>query len=204
MSYPDEPTLAPIAERLRERTQPLAPNDEEYGYAHAYLCEVGEVFDPDGDIPPMAPLLDPDLCPDWALGWLAQMVGVALPAGVSPADARTIIRKVSGFQRGTRAALAAAAGLYLTGGKTVYFRERDQTAADPPYSLQIVTLVSETPDPAATLAAILRQKPGGIVLDYHTIVGWDYLQMSASYATYAALPPKFATYSDLRDNHPTG
>jgi hypothetical protein len=87
------PILVAIAERLRDRTAPLAPDDDAHGYAHAYLCgslgaifaEVAEVFDPEGDTPPLAPLLDPTLCPAWALPWLAQMVGIVLPDGLSEA-----------------------------------------------------------------------------------------------------------------------
>jgi hypothetical protein len=208
MTYPFEPTLAEIAERLRERTAPLAPNDERYGYAHAYLCgamgavlvEVAEVFDPEGDIPPMAPLLDPDLCPGWALPWLAQLVGVALPAGISDDDARTLIHHVSGFQRGTPAALRAAAGLFLTGNKSVYFRERDANAADPPYTLEVVTLTGETPDPAATLTALMAQKPGGLVLTYRTVEGQDWQAVSESGKTWRSARAAYATWRDLRDN----
>ena len=154
MSYPDKPELAPTGERLRDRTAPLAPHDDRYGYAHAYLCgslgaifdEVAEVFDPEGDIPPMAPLLDPELCPDWALPWLAQFVGIVLPAGIPPDDARALIHSVYGFRRGTPAAMRAAAALYLTGTKTVNFRERDPDSPDPPYTLEVVTLEDELPE----------------------------------------------------------
>jgi hypothetical protein len=208
MSYPDEPTLTAIAERLRERTQPLAPNDDEYGYAHAYLCgamgaafvEVAEVFDPEDDLPPIAPLLDPDLCPTWALPWLAQLVGVAIPAGVTPEDARTLIRDVSGFQRGTPAALRAAAGLFLTGNKSVQFRERDGSSADPAYTLEVVTLTGETPDPAKVLAALMAQKPGGIVLNYRTVEGQDWQALAESGKTWRSARTTYATWRDLRES----
>jgi hypothetical protein len=184
-----EPDHTPLGARLRERTQPLAPDDDLYGYAHANLSEaigrmleqVAEVFDPEGeDVPPFAPLLDPDLCPDWALEWLGQLVGVRLPVGVAPDTARTLIKDVAGFRRGTPAALTAAASFFLTGTKTVYFNER---LANDPYRLGVITLVAETPDPAQVLAAILAQKPGGIVLSYSAIAG--------------------QTYRDLRDHPPT-
>jgi hypothetical protein len=208
MPYPNEPDLASIGDRLRERTAPLAPHDDQYGYAHAYLCgslgaifrEVAEVFDPEGDLPPMAPLLDPALCPDWALPWLAQFVGIKLPVGIGPEDARTTIHSVAGFKRGTRAALRAAAGLFLTGSKTVYFRERDPSALDPPYTLEVVTLTDETPDPAAVLRALLAQKPGGIVLNFRTVVGWDYQEMTAAGGTYLVQSATFTTYYKLNRN----
>jgi len=133
MTYPAEPTHTPIGARLRERTQPLAPDDANYGFAHAYLCEamaqpfleVQQVFDPEGDVPPVAPLLDPDLCPAFALPWLAQLVGITLPPGLSEDASRALVQSVWGFRRGTPAAMMAAAQLYLQGAKTVFFRERD-------------------------------------------------------------------------------
>jgi hypothetical protein len=175
---------------------------------HAHLCQalmvmlgqVAEVYDPADPLPPVAPLLDPETCPDWALGWLAQLTGTVLPASVTPDQARTLITSVSGWQRGSRAALRAAAGLFLTGTQTVYFRERDPTSPDPPYTLEVVTQENETPDPAAVQRALLAQKPGGIVLNYRTVVGWDYQQMTEEDGPYRALPGVFSTYRHLAYN----
>jgi hypothetical protein len=147
MSAPD---ASPFGDRLQERTRPLAPDDAAYGFAHAILCEalskpflqVQELFDPEGDLPPVAPLLDPMLCPDWALSWLAQLVGITIPTGTPPDAARSLIVSVSGFRRGTPAAIAAAVQAVLTGSKTVFFRERD---GGNPYALEIVTLTAEVP-----------------------------------------------------------
>jgi hypothetical protein len=201
------PATSPFGDRLQERTRPLAPDDAAYGFAHAILCEalskpflqVQEVFDPEGDLPPLAPLLDPALCPDWALPWLAQMVGIVIPTGATPDAARSLIVSVGGFRRGTPAAITAAAGFYLTGTKTVYFRERDGGSA---YRLEVVTLTAETPNPAQTQAAILASKPAGIILSYRTVDSWDYQQMTTEGGTYAQLKVKYATYRDLRDRHP--
>jgi hypothetical protein len=202
------PATAPYGERLRERTQPLAPDDERYGYAHWILCEsiarifleLQEVFDPDDPtVPPVAPILSVDLCPDWALPWLGQFVGVQLPVGIAPDAAREAIRSVAGWSRGTRRALEAAAGFYLTGAKTVYFRERDAGNA---YALEVVTVTAETPDPAQVLAALAAQKPAGIILRYRTVEGWDYEQVILTGDTYADLTAAYATYDDLRRNEP--
>ena len=67
--------------------------------------------------------------------------------------------------------------------KTVYFRERDQDTPDPPYYLEIVTLDAETPDPQKVREAIMAQKPGGIVLNYRGVTGWDYEEMTGEAAT---------------------
>ena len=201
-----EPVHTPLGERLRERTQPLAPNDELYGYAHAYLCEgigrmlaqVAEVCDPEGDLPPLAPLLDIDLCPDWALPWLAQWVGVRLPSGVSESEARALIRSVAGFSRGTPVAIEAALASVLTGTKTVFFRERDGS----PYRLEVVTLTGETPDPAATLAVLKTQIPGGIVLSYRTVESWDWQQVVATIATWADVTTTYTTWRNFVERTP--
>ena len=202
------PVHSPQGARLRERTQPLAPADEQHDYAHAHLCEalgkpleqVGQVFDPDGDVPPLAPILDVDLCPAWALPWLGQIVGVQLPQGVDETTARELIRNVAGFQRGTPAALRAAAGLYLSGSKTVYFRERDEGDA---YRLEVITRTAETPDPAAVLAALLAQKPGGIVLAHRTIDTWDYQEMTRRGGSYAQQTNAYASYVHLSLDQPS-
>lgn len=197
-----EPVLTSLGERLRQRTSPLAPSDELYGWAHAILCgalgkaleQVGEVFDPPDPVPPGAPLLDVELCPDWALPWLAQIVGVTIPSGATPAQARALISDVAGWQRGTPAALEAAAAQYLTGTKTVYFRERD---AGDPYALEVVTITAETPDPAAVQAALMRQKPGGIVLTSRQTETWDWQQVVQDVATWTALKTTYATWQGV-------
>src|SRR5262245_2747290 len=197
------PTL-PYGARLRGRTQPLAPEDDLYAWAHWILCEsigrifleVQEVFDPEGDIPPVAPILSVDLCPAWALPWLAQFLGVTIPAGTDPGTARELIRNVSGFQRGTAGAMRAAAGLFLTGNQTVYFRERDGGA----YQLEVVTLDSETPDPDMVLRALMAQKPGGIILRYRSKTGWDYQALTALGLYYRDIAVQYSSYRALTLN----
>lgn len=199
------PELSALGERLRERTAPLAPTDAQHGWAHALLCEaimvmgeqVADIYDPPDPIPPGAPLMDPELCPDWALPWLGQLVGAQLPAGATPEQARELISSVVGWKRGTPAALEAAAAMYLTGNKAVYFRERD---GGDPYALEVVTLVGETPDPQATLAALMAQKPGGILLRYRTVAGQDWQAVKDSGRTWRQARTHYAIWRDLRDN----
>ena len=207
---PVPPELSPWGERLRERTAPLAPDDHLHGWAHARLCEalskvferVGPIYDPEDGLPG-SPLVDVDRCPDWALPYLAQMVGVTIPPGMDADTARAGIRDVAGWKRGTPAALRAAAGQHLTGDKTVFFRERDPTGADPAYTLEIVTLTDETPAPAAVEAALRAQKPAGIVLYYRTVEGWDYQELDATGPnTYAVLDDTYPTYLKLREGPP--
>jgi hypothetical protein len=208
MTYPREPDLVPTGDRLRERTQPLAPDDARYGFAHAYLCQAlgvafqqaQEVADPEGDVPPLAPILDPGLAPDWALPWVAQLVGVRLPANIGPDEARVLITEARGFKRGTRESIYAAASYWLTGDKTMYFRERD---AGDPYALEVVTLDSETPDPEAVRDALIAQKPAGLILRYRQVTGWDYEELTLTGDTYAVVATDFATYATLTANEPS-
>jgi hypothetical protein len=135
-------------ERLEERTQPLQPNDEQYGWAHAILCEtlaqpflqVAELIDPPDPYPPWGPLFDLAACPGWALPWLAQAVGVRLPTGLSEDQQRSFIGEASGHRVGTADAMRAAANLTLVSSKppappTMWFRERNGSA----YRLEVVT-----------------------------------------------------------------
>jgi hypothetical protein len=202
------PVLSSLGERLRERTEPLAPTDAEHGYAHAHLCEaiglmlqqVAEIYDPPDPLPPGAPLLDPELCPDWALPWLAQLVGVHLPPSFTPDQQRTYISSVAGWRRGTPEALRAAARAFLSDPEaTVYFNER---LANDPYRLGVVTLASQTPDPALVQAAILAQKPGGIVLDYASITGQTYRSVRAEVDSYREARSTWSSYRDMRDHLP--
>lgn len=58
--------------------------------------------------PGWSQLVDIDRCPDFALPWLGQLVGVNIPAGLSRADMVTRIKERSGFQRGTVSSLVSA------------------------------------------------------------------------------------------------
>ena len=201
------PNHTPLGERLEDRTDPLAPTDHDHGYAHAHLSEalsrgliqLQQVFDPEDGTPPFTPLLDPQTCPAWGLPWLAQLVGASIPQTATEDQARQIITGLASHRRGTTSMLEAAAGLYLTGNKTVYFRERD---GGDPYRLEVVTLDSETADPDAVRAALQAQKPGGIVLVYREVAGWDYQAMTAAGGTYAQLSAAFSSYANLAHNEP--
>lgn len=124
-------------------------------------------------------LTDPETAdPEW-LPWLAQLVGVPLPAGLSTAEARDAVRFASaGWRAGTKASIAAAARTALTGSQ--FARVFDHSISDPgnggPFDVMVVTVSSETPSSAAVLDAIVRRgaKPAGVVLhhrDYES--SWD-------------------------------
>lgn len=210
-----EPEMSQWGARLRERTQPLQPDDYLYEWTHAILCEalakpylqICELIDPPEPYPPWGPLFDLNACPDWALPWLAQIVGIRLPAGATGTEVRRIIKEAAGHNVGTVKAIRVSLEGTLVSANppappTIYFRERDGSA----YRLEVVTLDPETPDPELTQKVLEAVVPGGLVLDYRHIEGWDYQAMTDKYAatagTYADLAADYTTYRDLRENLP--
>jgi hypothetical protein len=181
----------------------MAQRDADYNFAHAYLCEgmmrpwaqVAEVVDPPDPWPPWSPIFNVDICPDWALPWLAQIVGIILPSSISPTDARTVMKALSNMARGGPDAIKTVAGLFLTGSKSMFFRERDGGDA---YVLEIVSLNNETPDPSAVRRAILTQKPGGIVLNYRTVDTWDHEALASYHYLHKNLHGLYPTHRDLK------
>jgi hypothetical protein len=202
-----EPDYTFLGERLAERVAPLQPPavDVQYDYAFGNLCEammrmyenVALLVDPGGDWAPWEVLFNVNVCPEWALPWLAQVVGVRLPSTVTGNDARAYIKGLTFEQVGKPATIKAVIGMYLTGGKQVYFRERDDGDA---YMLEVVTIADETPDVAAVLRAIKMSVPAGIVVDYHTVGGWDYQAMTTEGGPYSDLPTKFSSYRNMSGN----
>jgi hypothetical protein len=197
-----------FAARLYAMLEPLAQLDADAGWSLLILINaIGGMFQevetwvrdtPDG--PGWSPLLDLTRCPSEALPWLAQFAGVRIPGGLTDAEQRAWIASTSGFWRGTTSALIGAAKATLTGTQTVLFRERyggPVTSPEYAYYLTVNTYTSETPDAAATKAALLSQKPAGIVLVYATVAASSYSAVSLSYATYTALGAAFPTYGAL-------
>lgn len=203
---PAELTPDSYAERLYAALAPIALRDPDHGWALLILVNaIGGMFQEPEDLardtpegPGWSALMDLDRCPDMALPWLAQFVGVRPLPGSTEDEQRLRIASTDGFKRGTPAAIRGAVEATLTGNRIVYFRERDPNGADPPYTLEVVTLTAETPDPGATLAALLAQKPGGIVLTYRTVLGQDWQELQQSGNTWRQARTTYATWRDMR------
>jgi hypothetical protein len=203
-----EPDYTRLGARLAERAAPLQPPDVDvqYGYAFGNLCEammrcyeqIASLVDPEDETyPPWGVLFDVDVCPAWALPWLAQVVGVRLPKSVTGDAAREYIKTLSFESVGRPDTIKTIVTAPLTGSKTVFFRERDDGDA---YRLEIVTLTSETPDPAELQRAIESSVPAGIIVAYRAIAGWDYQQMTTEGGKYLLLPPRFDNYQNMSEN----
>lgn len=205
---PDRPDdTRSYAERFYAELEPLQYSEPLTGWALLYyVSAIGEMFQDvkdlagdvvvDGEVVPgWSVVVDLDRTPNKALGWLAQFVGVTLRPGLGDTDQRAWIRSTDGWRRGTRASMVGALRPYLSGTRTVLFRERYPDSA---YKLMVVTRWGETPDPAAALSALLTQKPAGIVLDYHTINGRDYQEVKDDNANYTAARTAYANYDVMR------
>jgi len=122
-------------------------------------------------------LLDATRVPDEAIAYLAQFVGVQVTKGMSYADQRTQLVGLANWKRGTVAAIQAAPLPFLTGSQTVIVKERFNNN---PYALEVMTYASETTDQNKVLAALISQKPAGLVLTYVVFSGQKAFTMRSS------------------------
>jgi hypothetical protein len=206
---PDELLPDTFAARLYAMLEPLAQQDGNAGWSLLIFCNaIGVMFQQietlvrdTADGPGWSSLLDLDRCESDALGWLGQFVGVRIPPALDDAQQRAWIASTDGFRRGTVAAMISAAKATLTGTQTVLFRERSggpTTAPAYAYYLTLNTYTSETPNAAATHAALLAQKPAGIVLIYAAVSASSYSAVALGHASYTALEAAYSTYAALR------
>lgn len=196
--------MAHLAEDIYANLGPFA-DDDVSGELRDFLAalvgpleDVADVLSETDDHLPWEMALDVDQAPASALPWLAQWVGVRLDEADSEAVRRDRIRTPDGFARGTRASIAAAARRTLTGTRRVVIRERTPDA----YNLYIRTAANETPNPAATEAAIVGQKPAGIVLDYEAVTAMSYIDLDADHADYDAVAIAFSDYDQISETTP--
>jgi hypothetical protein len=193
------PVVSDTAERLYARLGPIVAEDEDYGWAFLHLVEAatrpldeveGLARDTE-DGPGWSSLMDPDTAPEWALGWLAQFVGVSLLGNLDVASQRLRISETGGFNRGKPSAIIAAAQQFLTGTKKVDLYERDGSA----YRLRLRTYAGETPADTTQLhAAIMAQKPAGLVLVLEVQEGLTIDQLTG---TIDGLAGTIDSYSDV-------
>lgn len=153
-----------------------------------------------GDVEPAEALVaGPD---GWALafdldrtpapGWLGQLAGVPDAAGNAAAQRAAV--RARGYTRGTPAAIQAAAQATLTESRTVDILEREGGA----YRLTVRTYMRETPDPAATAAAIRAALPAGLATTIVVLSGWLWEDVAnAGPASWQRLLDTYATWDDV-------
>lgn len=167
------PVMSPPGLDLYERLSPLAALDETNDFAFAVVCgavgamwaQVAYLSEDRDERPGWAVMVDVETAPVYALPWLAAHAGVKLTLGATEDAQRDEVRRRSGVARGRPASMIAKAQSTLTGAKTVRLQERAGSA----WGIVVHTATAETPDPAATLAALMSEKPGGDILTH--IVG---------------------------------
>lgn len=208
-----QPVPDSFASRLYAALEPMAFDDEANSWALLVYCiALGTMFQeiddyasdgPNGE-PGWSSLLDVDLTPLKALPWLGQFIGVTVDQKLSEVDQRQQVSDAGGWRRGTPASLVGAAQPYLTGNKTVIMRERDPAAspAEPAYGLSVITYTSETPDSAAVEAALIAQKPAGIVLRYVVMDGQDFQSLYLNNPTMQDVFTTYATFQGVVEAQP--
>lgn len=195
------PAVSETAERAFDALVPWNAADERTDWTllrwmSAMTSKRAEIDDlvRDREYPGWSSLLDVDRVPAKGLPYLAQFLGVDVTPALSESDQRQQLRDVPGFKRGTPAAMTGAARPFLTGTKTVTLVERDTSA----YHLTVRTFTAETPDPDLVEAALLSQKPAGLVLDYEVVDGLTWGEIKASGKTYGELTAEFPTSGLLK------
>lgn len=138
-------------------------------------------------------LLDINRAPSSAYGYIAQYVGVKTIVGLSDADQKLRITTVAGQRRGSPASIIAAPAPWLTGTKRVDLFEREGGA----YKFRVRTFSTETTDAVAVLAALVAQKPAGLVMTYEVPHGMTYAELDAHFTTYANMAASGLTYDQL-------
>jgi hypothetical protein len=123
-------------------------------------------------------LLNVDTCPTQFLPFLGMFVGVYVPPGTPDATARALIASEQGVQRGTLAAIEAAALRNLTGASpALIIRERTAANGTPDaYHMIVGFLPSQCPSEANLIAAVEAVKPAGIQISYIEANGWAWAE----------------------------
>jgi hypothetical protein len=205
-----QPTLSHTGQRLYDALAPLATEDEAHGWPLAHYCnalarqldQVADLSRDVGDAPGWAVLMDPDATPAEMLPWLAQLIGVTIPDGLTEAEARVRVKQTDGFRRGTPEALKGAARQYLIGPDgtpetaTVHLIERHGGR----WKITVTTLADETPDAGRVLAACMEQKAAGLVLTHSVIPGGDWQTLRDTHPDWADVAATFTDYQAARED----
>jgi hypothetical protein len=170
----------PAQQHVRDQLAPLASDAAATvvvdAFARAFGGMLREAWDLGlDDEGPWTRALDLDRCEDQWLPWLAQFDGTRLLPNTTPDQQRERVLSTDGEDRGTAAALAAAARPYLTGTKSVTVTER---VGGNPFLVDVKTLPAETPNVPALQRALAEQTPAFIRLTFQQNVSQQIDQVS--------------------------
>lgn len=136
---------------------------------------------------------DPMTVPAARLPWVAAAGGVDLTS-VPDADKRAFIASETSRFRGNRSAIVQRVGLTLTGARRVFV---ECPYLGDPARIRVRTYAAETPDPAATEAAIRAEVPAWLRLTIDTAAGMTWDQRKAKYGTFDDEKATGKTYDQL-------
>lgn len=134
---------------------------------------------------------DPATVPSARIDWLAALAGIDLTA-VPQGERRAFIASDTSRYRGSPAAIRQRVGLTLTGAKQVEIEFTSQ------FAVTVTTYATQTPDEAATEAAIRAEVPAWLVLTAVTdAAGQSYTALAVDYPTYGDMTTTGKTYGTL-------
>lgn len=202
------PAVSDVAEELYAALGATTVGDEQQ-WLLLQLCEaltqplalVDDLASDTGDGAGWSALLDVDRCPPAFLGYLAQFVGATLAAGLDDTSQRLRIASTQGWQRGTPAAIVAAAKQWLGGNRTVQLTERYLGSA---YKIRIRVYEAEATDTVQLALAIAAAVPAGILATVEPIAGWTVAEMETETVAedIAYIEATWATVADFEHELP--
>jgi hypothetical protein len=209
------PVLGSVAQDLVDGLEAVCALDEQNGYAGALLlAAVASMWQDIDDLirdtdvaPGWARIVDVDLAPPMAFGWLAQIAGVKLTAGAPEEAQREEIRRVDGQRRGLRSTILSKVAPYITGSTPPLLLERTNpdVPGDRAYHITLSLVAQQLPgglsdaNGLALQAAFRDALPAGLIghvlLKEHN----NYDEVNAANASYNAAKALYADYIDMRD-----
>jgi hypothetical protein len=150
----------------------------------------------------IAPLMESDQPgrSDADNGYVGAILSGAFATMVAAPDVATkkaIIKTPLNFTRGRPSTIVAAAQNTLTGAKTVLL---NKFLGGNSNALGITTITSQTPNPTATINAIMAVMPAWIVPTISVVTGGDYATLAASHSSYSLMEAAHTHYSDIPTN----
>ena len=129
------------------------------------------------------------------VAWLAAMAGIDISTVASDARKRAVIGDAAWRYRGTVQAIRTRVAETLTGAKNV---EIVTNYGGDPDAISVTTFASQTPDEAATEAAIRAEIPAWMEATIVTnAAGQSYANLAADYADYGTMTATSKTYGTL-------
>ena len=138
---------------------------------------------------------DPYSTPFDRVAWLAAMAGIDISTVASDARKRAVIGDAAWRYRGTVQAIRTRVAETLTGAKNV---EIVTNYGGDPDAISVTTFASQTPDEAATEAAIRAEIPAWMEATIVTnAAGQSYANLAADYADYGTMTATGKSYGTL-------